>query len=290
MDEASAQLQEFTKLYELVAQYLVTYSFQIMGAVLILIIGWWLAAKVSKLVCKICEKRNLDATLSGFFSSLAKIAVILVFAVVADSQLGFTIAPLIAAIGALTFGISLAVQGPISNYGAGLAIILTRPYKLGDTIVLKERCGVVDDIKLAMTVLRNEDGERIFIPNKEVVGEIFHNSQECMLMEAEITIGYDADPELAIDLIQRTLVSQLSGNSGNPNLSQSGEQAKIQVGIDRFSPLGFHLVYRCWVPTAEYFAQRFQLNLSVYQALTQAEFAMPTPTQNVQVLGSDIRK
>ncbi|REL32512.1 mechanosensitive ion channel family protein [Thalassotalea euphylliae] len=275
MDEMPAQLQEFKKLYELIAEYLVTYSFQILGAVIILIIGWWLASKVSKLVCKVCEKRNLDATLSGFFSSLAKTTVILLFVVVAVSQLGFTIAPLIAAIGALTFGISLAIQGPISNYGAGLAIILTRPYKLGDTIILKERCGIVDDIKLAMTVLRNEDGERIFIPNKEVVGEIFHNSQENKLMEAEIAIGYDADPEVAIGLIQDMLASKLS------------DAAKIQVGIDRFSPLGFHLVYRCWVPTAEYFAQRFQLNLSVYQALKQAGFSMPTPTQNVQVVGSD---
>ncbi|REL36000.1 mechanosensitive ion channel family protein [Thalassotalea euphylliae] len=275
MDEMPAQLQEFKKLYELIAEYLVTYSFQILGAVIILIIGWWLASKVSKLVRKVCEKRNLDATLSGFFSSLAKTTVILLFVVVAVSQLGFTIAPLIAAIGALTFGISLAIQGPISNYGAGLAIILTRPYKLGDTIILKERCGIVDDIKLAMTVLRNEDGERIFIPNKEVVGEIFHNSQENKLMEAEIAIGYDADPEVAIGLIQDTLASKLS------------DAAKIQVGIDRFSPLGFHLVYRCWVPTAEYFAQRFQLNLSVYQALKQAGISMPTPTQNVQVVGSE---
>ncbi|REL27399.1 mechanosensitive ion channel family protein [Thalassotalea euphylliae] len=275
MEEAADQLQQVKKLYDLIAEYIVTYSFQILGAVVILIIGWWLAAKVSKLVHKLCEKRNLDATLSGFFSSLAKTTVILLFVIVAVSQLGFTIAPLIAAIGALTFGISLAIQGPISNYGAGLAIILTRPYKLGDTIVLKQRCGIVDDIKLAMTVLRNEDGERIFIPNKEVVGEIFHNSQANKLMEAEITIGYDADPEQAIALIQSTLQNKVS------------EEVKIQVGIDRFSPLGFHLVYRCWVPTAEYFAQRFQLNLSVYQALKQAEFTMPTPTQNVQVLGND---
>ncbi|WP_448555976.1 mechanosensitive ion channel family protein [Thalassotalea montiporae] len=275
MDEMPAQLQEFKKLYELIAEYLVTYSFQILGAVIILIIGWWLASKVSKLVRKVCEKRNLDATLSGFFSSLAKTTVILLFVVVAVSQLGFTIAPLIAAIGALTFGISLAIQGPISNYGAGLAIILTRPYKLGDTIILKERCGIVDDIKLAMTVLRNEDGERIFIPNKEVVGEIFHNSQENKLMEAEIAIGYDADPEVAIGLIQDMLASKLS------------DAAKIQVGIDRFSPLGLHLVYRCWVPTAEYFAKRFQLNLSVYQALKQAGISMPTPKQNVQVVGSE---
>ena len=275
MDEVQAELQEFKKLYDLVAEYLVTYSFQILGAVLILIVGWWLASKISKVVRKVCEKRNLDATLSGFFGSLAKTTVILLFAVIAVSQLGFTIAPLIAAIGALTFGLSLAVQGPVSNYGAGLAIILSRPYKLGDTIVLKERCGIVDDIRLAMTVLRNEDGEKIFIPNKEVLGEIFHNSQENKLMEAEIAIGYDSDPEMAIALIRSTLTNQLS------------EGAKIQVGIDRFSPLGFHLVYRCWVPTAEYFSQRYELNLHVYQALRQADFAMPTPKQNVHVLGGE---
>ena len=88
MEEASAQLQQFKKLYDLIAEYIVTYSFQILGAVVILIIGWWLAAKVSKLTRKLCEKRNLDATLSGFFSSLAKTTVILLFVIVAVSQLG----------------------------------------------------------------------------------------------------------------------------------------------------------------------------------------------------------
>jgi small conductance mechanosensitive channel len=91
-------------------------------------------------------------------------------------KFGISIAPFIAALGALAFGASFALQGPLSNYGAGLMIIIARPFVVGDTITVKNVSGIVEEVTLATTILTTEDGEKITIPNKHIVGEILNNS------------------------------------------------------------------------------------------------------------------
>jgi small conductance mechanosensitive channel len=112
--------------------------------------------------------------------------VIGMFVIIAVSKLGLSITPLIAALGGLAVGASFAIQGPVSNYGTGFVIILTRMFKVGDTISVQGCFGVVKEITLATTQLVVEDGEEIVIPSKHVVGEIHRNSYANRLVEGSI--------------------------------------------------------------------------------------------------------
>ena len=130
----SEELETLQKLYNIVVEFLVTYSFQIVGAIIILVIGFKLAGWLGQIVINFCEKHDLDITLSQFLGNVVKVLVLTFVIIIAIGKFGISIAPFIAALGALAFGSSFALQGPLSNYGAGLSIILTRPFLVGNTI------------------------------------------------------------------------------------------------------------------------------------------------------------
>jgi small conductance mechanosensitive channel len=160
---------------------------------------------LSKAIIKLCEKRKMDITLSKFLGNFVKILVLVFVLIIAMGKFGISIAPFIALLGALAFGASFALQGPLSNYGAGLTIILARPFVVGDTITVKNVSGIVDEVTLATTILSTEDGEKITIPNKHIVGEILNNSFANKVVENAVRISYDDDPEKAINIIKETL-------------------------------------------------------------------------------------
>ncbi|WKE66956.1 mechanosensitive ion channel family protein [Gallaecimonas kandeliae] len=260
------EIDYFTDLTKQVMDYLVQYGFAILGALIIVLVGWLASAWVRRSMLRLGERRHWDQTLVRFFANVARLSVLAIFVVIAIGKLGITISPLIAAIGAATFGLSLAVQGPISNYGAGLALILTRPFAVGDTLEILGRDGQVEAITLAQTVLVTEDGERIYIPNRKVLGEIFQNSKTCKLAQTTLLLPKGADPEQALAVLEALLADW-----------QQPDAPKAQVGIDAFTPLGVRLVSRVWLETARYHQQRLELNLIIYQRLKAAGMVPATP-------------
>jgi small conductance mechanosensitive channel len=218
----------------------------------------------------------LDVTIIGFLSSFIK-AVIIAFAVVlALGKFGITIAPFIAAIGALVFGATYAIQGPLSNYGAGLTIILGRPFVVGDTISVKDVNGIVNEIKLANTTLVTEDGVKVTIPNRHIVGEIVWNSKAQRIIEATVGISYDDDPEKAISVIRETLNSS----------SDVVDNPVPQIGIDEFADSSVNIAFRYWVPTGKYFQTKYDVNLAVFKALKDNNITIPFPQRDVNITKS----
>ncbi|MHC4571685.1 MAG: mechanosensitive ion channel family protein [Planctomycetota bacterium] len=218
----------------------------------------------------------MDVTIIGFLSSFIK-AVIIAFAVVlALGKFGITIAPFIAAIGALVFGATYAIQGPLSNYGAGLTIILGRPFVVGDTISVKDVNGIVNEIKLANTTLVTEDGVKVTIPNRHIVGEIVWNSKAQRIIEATVGISYDDDPEKAISVIRETLNSS----------SDVVDNPVPQIGIDEFADSSVNIAFRYWVPTGKYFQTKYDVNLAVFKALKDNNITIPFPQRDVNITKS----
>lgn len=272
MEEEIAVLQ---KLYNTVVEFLVTYSFQILGAIIILIVGIKLAGWVARLVERLCEKYELDVTLTKFLAGVVKTIVWMFVFIVAIGKFGISIAPFVAAIGALAFGGSFAIQGPLSNYGAGLAIILSRPFVVGNTITVKGVSGVVDEIRLAATVLSTEDGEEITIPNKHIVGEIIHNSFAERVVEASVGISYGDDPDKAISILRETLTKI-------PEVRQGDRPP--QVGIEAFADSAISIGLRYWVPTKKYFQTLYQVNLAIHRALLEGGVTIPFPQRDVHMV------
>ncbi|MEZ5523464.1 MAG: mechanosensitive ion channel family protein [Pseudomonadales bacterium] len=271
------ELQQIQQVYDLLTEFLVNYSFQLVGAIIIFLIGLFVAKKVAKLILRLCEKHQLDITLSNFIANTLRIIVIIMAAVIALGKVGISVTPMVAAIGALSLGAGLAVQGLLSNYGAGLTIIVTRPFVIGNTISVQGVTGLVKDISLGYTILTNEDGVEITIPNKHIVGEILHNSFANTLVDSSIGISYDADPDKAIAVIQQCL----------KEMNPVSQDPAPQVGIDNFGDSAIEIGVRYWVPTETYFNNKYQTNLRIFKALQQANITIPFPQREVRLLNQE---
>ncbi len=271
------ELQQLEALKNKLILYFVENGMRLFVAVLILVIGFWIGKRVANLILKICEKKELDPTLARFFAGFTKITIIVFALVMALSKANIPVTPFVALIGASAFGLSLAVQGPISNYGAGIVLIVTRPFVVGDTLTLNGLCGTVDSVNLGNTQLINEDEERITIPNRKVLGEIFTNSYEYKVVEAVVGIDYGGDPQKAIDCITAA-VKTIGGIAPD---------REPDVGIEDFGDSSINIGYRVWVPTKAYHHTRYQLNMAVFRALETAKITIPFPQRDVHLIQKD---
>ncbi len=268
------EIQQVTAIYEQISSFLVNYSFQLIGAILIILLGVFVARRVSNMVLRLCQKKALDVTLSGFIANTVRLVIIAMTAIIALGKIGISITPFVAAVGALSLGAGLAVQGLLSNYGAGLNIILARPFVVGDTISVQGVSGVVEEVHLAYTLLSDEDEVRITIPNKHIVGEIIHNSQKDTITELKIGIAYGSDPKLAIRVIEETL-------KGIEGIS---EARLPQVGIEAFGDSSIDLGIRFWVKTRVRYEARFTANMAIHDVLQAHGIVIPFPQREVRML------
>jgi len=268
------EIETIQKLINIVIDFFVNYSFQVVGAILVLVIGVLVARAVSSSLLKLFEKKEFDITLSKFIAATVK-GIILGFAfIVAIGKFGITIAPFIAALAAMAFGASFAIQGPLANYGAGLVIILTRPFVVGNTIKVSGVSGIVDEVKLGATILTDEDGVKITIPNKHIVGEIIHNSERKKIVEEIVGISYDSDPEKAIQIIKEALEA----------FQEISKEPPPQIGIQEFGDSSINIGLRYWIPTDKYFKILYQVNLSVYKHLKDKNIEIPFPQRDVHIV------
>ena len=271
------ELEAVEKYMDLIVEYGVKYGFQVIYALVILIVGLIIARWLSKMVIRVCESRHLDITLSRFLGNVVRLTVIAFVLIIVLGKFGIAMTPFIAAIGAIAFGSSLALAGLLSNYGAGLSIILTRPFVVNDTIQIQGVSGVVEEVGLAATRLSTEDGEQITIPNKHIVGEILINSFENKVVEASIGISYDDDAQKAIDTIKEAL----------QKIPDIVTEPPPQIGIEAFADSSVNIGMRYWVPTKQYFQTLYQANLAVYNALDKAGITIPFPQRDIHMSAGD---
>ena len=268
------EIQAVQKIADLIIDFFVRYSFQVAGAIIVLLAGWIVARTVASFVLRFLEKKKLDITFSRFIASTVKLIVIAFAFIVALGKFGISIAPFIAAGAAIAFGASFAIQGPLANYGAGLVIIFTRPFVVGNTITVAGVSGVVEEVKLGATILTDEDGVTITIPNKHVVGEILHNSEERRIVEDVVGISYESDPEEAIQITTRAL----------GGIERVSKDPPPQVGIQKFGDSSIDIGFRYWVPSKRYFLTLYEVNLAVYKNLKEGGVEIPFPQRDVRIV------
>ena len=271
MDE---EVREMERIINMIIDFLTKYSFQIVGAIIVLVAGLIVARYLSGFLLRLCERKKLDPTLSKFVANTVRLLIVGFAFLVAMNKFGITIAPLIAALAATAFGASFAIQGPLANYGAGLVIIVTRTFVLGNTITVAGVSGVVEEIKLGATILTDEDGVRITIPNKHIVGEILFNSEEKRIVEEVIGVSYDSDPEDAIRIIKEILLEN----------EEVPREPPPQVGIQKFNDSSIDIGLRYWVHSKSYFHTLYKTNLAVYKRLKQGGVQIPFPQRDVHIV------
>lgn len=272
------ELQTLQKFYNIAIEFLTNYSFQLIGAMIIVMIGWFAAKYAYALLMRLFESHHFDMTLAKFVASVVKMLIFVAMIVIALGKVGISIAPFVAAIGAVSLTAGLALQGSVSNYAAGVILIISRPFKVGDTLSISGFYGVVEEIKLSYTVLRNEDEELITIPNKKMIGDVLVNSFEFRVVESSIGVAYEEDPAKAIALMNEVL-------SG---FKEVAKEHKPVIGIAKFGDSSIEIGLRYWVPTKSYFKTQYEVNLALYQALHVNNIRIPYPQREVRILGEKV--
>lgn len=254
--------------------YLVNYGFEVIGAIIILIAGMIASRWAGNALSRFLERRHFDSILSRFMVGGVRGLILGFTLIVALGKFGITIAPIIAALGAIAFGSTLALQGPLSNFAGGLSLLLSRPFTVGDTIDVAGVSGVVEEVKLGATVLSNLDGERITVPNRHIVGEIVKNSYQNHVVEGTVGISYGNDPERAVATIRAIF-------DRTPEIAKSPPP---MVGIREFGDSAIVLGLRYWVPTKQFFRLTYATNLAIWRDLKAAGISIPFPQRDVHMI------
>ncbi|WP_082897101.1 mechanosensitive ion channel family protein [Thalassotalea crassostreae] len=267
------ELDLVNRLYDLTIEFFANYTMQLIAAFVIFLIGYFIAGKVSNWVLRLCEKHNLDVTLSRFIANATKMILVVLIAIIALGKLGVSVTPFVATLGALSLGAGLALQGLLANYAAGFNIIIIRPFVVGDTITVHGVTGVVQEVLLAYTILIDEDGVEITVPNKHIVGEILHNSHHDSLLELKVGIAYEHDPIQVIEML-KPVVAAIDEVSSTKN---------PLIGIDEFADSAIVIGIRLWVPTVNYYASKYVAYEHVYKALDAENIKIPFPQRDIYI-------
>jgi len=243
---------------QMAADFAVAYSFKLAGALLLLVVGLKLSSWAAGGLYRLGERRGLDITLNRFLTASVRLVLVAFLIIIILGSFGISVTPLVAAASAAAFGATVAIQGPLSNYGAGLSLILSRPFTVGDNVQVKGAAGVVEEVTLAATTLRGKDGEQITVPNKQIVGEVIVNSGPTRIVEAKIGLPPGTDAGAAITTIEAILTGT-AGVAADP---------PPQVGITALLPAGGQEVgIRYWVAAKGYHPTLHAVNSALQQAL-----------------------
>ena len=248
---------------------------KVLVAILILTAGFFVAGWVARAFERALNRLELEPPVRQLLSRVVRVLVIGLFAIMALQNLGVELLPLIAGLGVAGAGIALATQGVLSNMVAGLTIIFTKPYRVGEYIAIAGVEGQVEAITLFNTALTHPDRSRIIVPNRKVVGEILHNYGRIRQSEIQVGVAYESDLALALGTI-RELV--------HANSRVLAEPAPV-IQVVMLADSAVQIAIKPWVAVADYGAVVGELNLSLVEELRQRGIGIPYPQREVRLIG-----
>lgn len=255
-----------------------SWGWRILAALLIFLIGRWVARRVAGLVERAVAHAGKDPMLSGFLRNFVFGLLLAVVAVAALDQLGVPSASLIAMLGAAGLAIGLALQGSLANLASGLLLILARPFRVGDFVEIGSRSGTVDALGLLFTRLASGDNREIVIPNREVTSGAIVNFSARGTRRIDLVIGIDyaADPRRALALIRGVLEQEA-------RLLPEPEPKLLVLELGESS---VDLAVRPWVASADYWAVRSDLLAEIKRVLEANGIGIPFPQRTVHLAGA----
>jgi small conductance mechanosensitive channel len=245
-------------------------------AVLILVAGYMVARWVAGASNRGLERIQMEPPVRILLVRVVRIVVLLLFMILALQNLGVELLPLIAGLGVAGAGIALATQGVLSNVVAGLTIIFTKPYRVGESISIVGVDGTVEAISLFSTVLRHADRSVVVIPNRKIVGEILHNYGKIRQTELSVGVAYGADLQRALQAIE-SIVRADARVLAEP-------QPLIQVSSLGSSSI--KLTAKPWVAVADYGAIESAIYIRMIEELGRVGVEIPLPQAQIRLIGS----
>ncbi|MGQ0510431.1 MAG: mechanosensitive ion channel family protein [Betaproteobacteria bacterium] len=243
-------------------------------AIAILVAGYFAGRWAGRATIRLLARLQLEPPVRQLIERLVRIFVLALFGIVALQNLGVELLPLIAGLGIAGAGVALAMQGVLSNIAAGLTIIFTRPFRVGDYISIASEEGEVLDISLFNTTLGHPDLSRIVIPNRRIVGEILHNFGKIRQLGVEVSIAGDADLAAAQAAIQEVLQA---------NARVLKDPAPV-VLVKRLAEGRIAIAVGPWVNVPDYGLATSEVNQAILEAFRRRSIPAPVPQREVRML------
>lgn len=264
-----------TRNLEIIPALITAYGFKVIGAIIILIVGRLAAKLGKKFTFQLMRKWHMDPGLTSFAGGIVH-ALILVFAVVAAlSQFGVETASLVVVLGSVGFAIGFALQGSLSNFAAGVLILIFRPFKVDDYIDAAGVAGTVKEIDLFTTTLATPDNVKIIVPNGKLSGDILKNysAHETRRVDFVFGIGYGSSIGRAKEVLMELIRS-------DQRVLAAPEPF---IAVTELADSSVNLVVRVWVNRADYWGVKFDLTEKTKEAFDQNGIEIPFPQNVVHV-------
>jgi small conductance mechanosensitive channel len=257
-------------------ELLIRYGPRVATALLILIIGILIARRIARSFDGLLGKRAMEPPLRAVLVRAVSGLFVMLALLIALQNLGVEIVPLLAGLGVIGVGASLAMQGVLSNIVAGLTIIFTRPYRIGEYISINGVEGQVEEVTLFSTKLSHSDHSLVIVPNRKIVGEILHNYGVMRQLNLTAAVPYGSDLDKVLELV----TSVLSKNSRVLN-----EPTPV-IGVTMLADSSIEIAIRPWVKVADYVFAGAEIYQALLTTFTAAGIASPLPQREVRLLNA----
>ena len=245
-------------------------------AIGILIAGYIAGGWAGRSLDRALGRFHLETPVRLLLERLTRLLVLGLFAIMALQNLGVELLPLIAGLGVAGAGIALAMQGVLSNIVAGLTIIFSRPFRVGDYISIVKEEGEVLDIRLFNTTLGHPDQSRVVIPNRKIVGEILHNYGKIRQLAIEVGVSYDTDVGVALQVTEEVL-------RANPRVLK--DPAPV-VKVAKLAESCVVIAAAPWVGVPDYGAAGGELQQALLEAFRRRNISIPFPQREIRMAAS----
>ncbi|MGQ6316996.1 small-conductance mechanosensitive channel MscS [Serratia sp. IR-2025] len=254
---------------------LIQYAVNIVAAIVILIIGSIVARVVGNALNRVMKLRGIDATVADFLSAIVRYGVLAFTFIAVLGRVGVQTTSVIAVLGAAGLAVGLALQGSLSNFAAGVLLVIFRPLRVGEYVDLGGVAGTVDQVQIFSTTLRTADNKTIVVPNGKIIaGNIINYSREPnRRVDIVVGVAYNAD----IDVVKKVLGDVIAADK------RIMHAKGVTVRLNEMAPSSLNFVTRSWTTNAEYWNAYFDLMENFKRALDANNIGIPFPQMDVHL-------
>ncbi|MBX3357881.1 MAG: mechanosensitive ion channel family protein [Phycisphaeraceae bacterium] len=251
----------------------VQYGLSVLGALVILIVAWILSRWAQRTIRRALDRAKFDPTVSKFVGHVTRWAILVLALVTCLAVIGVNITALATVLGASGLAIGLASQGALSNLAAGLMLLVTRPFRVGDVIVVDGFLGIVEEIELFATKLNTPDNRRIIMPNNSVFGKVIENITFNPNRRVDIVVGvaYSTDLDAAKASIERSLAGSALVLKEPPPMIVLREFGESSINFD----------VRAWAPTKDFALAKHDVIKVIKAGFDRDDIEIPFPQRVV---------
>ena len=247
----------------------------VLTALIVLLLGRWVAKGVRAALRKGMERAKVDVTLISFVCSLCYAALLAFVVISALSQLGIPTASFVAVVGAAGLAVGLALQGSLSNFASGVLLILFKPFKVGDFVEAGGTAGIVEEIGIFNTEMKTPDNKKIIVPNASITGSNITNITVNPLRRIDIVVGVSYQDDL--DHVRKVLEGILADED------RILDEPAPTIGVVELAESSVNFCFRPWVKSEDWWATFLDVNEEIKKRFDREGISFPFPQRDVHI-------